>query len=253
MKTVITLATAIAIIYCFAAGLLYVFQRSLLYFPTPELNHPYERLRVESDGETIEVIVVNARKDNALLYFGGNAEAVVANANEFAANFAERTVYMVNYRGYGGSSGLPSEEGINRDALRVYDEIRDRHTNISVAGRSLGSGVATYLAANRAIERLVLITPYDSILNVARAKFAIFPISVLLKDRYDSLSRANSIDVPVLVLAAENDTVIPPRHTRRLAKAFADRQIELVTIANAGHNDLSDSKEYLRALTRFLE
>ncbi len=231
---------------------LYVFQRSFLYFPTEKYEHPFERTSISSHGETLEVIVLNKGNAKALLYFGGNGEAVVANAQEFSANFSNVTTYLINYRGYGGSSGEPTESGNYQDALAVFDQIKDVHTHISVVGRSLGSGVATYLAANRPVERVALITPYDSVLSLAKSKYYLFPVGLLLKDQYDSVSRAKYIKSKVLVIAAEHDQIIPMSHTQRLISAFRDGQTQVKIIKNSSHNSLSNSSEYYKALREFI-
>jgi fermentation-respiration switch protein FrsA (DUF1100 family) len=254
MKTATSLFLIAFAAYLMAIVLLYVLQRQLLYFPSPRYEHPFERFTVSSQGETIEVIVLNRGQDNALLYFGGNAEAVVANAQEFTSAFADTqtTLYLVNYRGYGGSSGTPNESGIFADALAVYDHIESSHSGISVAGRSLGSGVALYVAAQRSVQGVALITPYDRIVDVAQSKFPLFPISVLLKDHYDSLSLAKAVTSNLLVIAAEHDEVIPMRHTKRLLAVFDKERVVLKVIENAGHNDLSNSPKYYAALRDFL-
>lgn len=253
MNKVILYSTFIAIFtYISAAGLLYLFQRSFLYFPSPQYEHPFERFGISSQGETIEVIVLNKGHNKALIYFGGNGEAVVANAENFASNFSNVTIYLVNYRGYGGSSGEPTEAGNYTDSLSVYDEIKERHSHISVAGRSLGSGVATYLAANRSIEKVVLITPYDSVLSVAKKRFPIFPVKLLLKDHYDSLSRAKQIKSNVLVVVAEHDQVIPMQHTQKLIDVFDSEQLTLKIIKKEGHNSLSNNADYYSVLSDFI-
>lgn len=238
--------------YLLVAVLLYVFQRNFLYFPSAQYNHPYERISVLSQGETLDIIVLNKGQSQALMYFGGNAEAVVANAEEFADQFPGVTTYLVNYRGYGGSSGKPAESAIYADALAVYDHVKQRHDQISVAGRSLGSGVATYLATQRAIESVVLITPYDSVLSLAKSRYAIFPVKILLKDHYDSLSRVDDIQARILVIAAEHDEVIPMIHTQRLIDAIGKDRVVLKIINGSGHNDVSGSAEYHAAIRSFL-
>lgn len=238
--------------YLAIAAYLYVFQREFLYFPTPQYDHVFERLTIESEGENIELIVLNQGNKKALLYFGGNAESVVANAEAFSSYFPEVTIYLVNYRAYGGSSGKPSEAGLFADALRIYDEINTFHSNIGVAGRSLGSGVATYLAANRPIEALALITPFDSVLNLAKAQFNLFPVKLLLKDAYNSISRAKDIESKVFVITAENDQVVPISHTTRLINEFSEGQVELRVIQDAGHNSISNTAQYYKALGDYL-
>ena len=252
LKIISSLVFIALFCYVAIAGMLYVFQRSFLYFPSEKRPHPFERMVVSSQGESIEVIVLNKGKSKALIYFGGNGEAVVSNAEDFSSSFSDITIYLVNYRGYGGSSGKPTESGIYFDALTLYDQFKTLHSHISVAGRSLGSGVATYLAANRLFKNVVLITPYDSILNVAKEKYALFPVKLLLKDQYDSLSRVKNIKAKVLVIAAQNDQVIPMVHTQKLINEFKNNQVLLKIIKNTGHNNLLNSADYLKTFSEFI-
>jgi fermentation-respiration switch protein FrsA (DUF1100 family) len=252
MKSLSSIIFIALISYLIATVLLYIFQRDFIYFPTENYEHPFSRINVISQNESIEVIVLNKGNHRALMYFGGNAEAVVANAKEFSSRFSTMTIYLVNYRGYGGSSGTPTESGIYADALKVYDDIQNHHTNISVVGRSLGSGVATYVGANRPVQSVALITPYDSVLNIAANKFPMFPIRLLLKDHYDSLSRAKNIKSKVLILAAEHDKLIPMTHTQKLINEFKNGQVTLKIIKGSNHNSLSNSAEYYKTLGDFI-
>lgn len=233
---------------------LYFFQEHFLYHPTPESsNHELniERFAVEED-VVIKTVVVNPGHDNAVLYFGGNAEAVEYNAEAFKTSLAEQTIYLINYRGYGGSTGIPSEAALYRDAIYLYDRLRSRHRNIAVIGRSLGSGVATYLAAERDVKRLVLITPFDSIENIAQQRYPVYPITLMLNDKYDSLSRADKIKAKVLILVAENDRIIEYWSSERLLNAFKHGQVAVDLVEDAGHNDISQAPDYYRAIAHFL-
>lgn len=248
IKPLFKIACVALFIYLLLTFLLYLFQRNFLYFPTDQYDHPFDKMEVSSENETIEIIILNKGNDKALIYFGGNAESVVANAHDFSTNFSDITTYLVNYRGYGGSTGKPTEDGNYADALAIYDEINKSHSQISVIGRSLGSGIATYLAVNRSIEKIALITPYDSILNVAKSNYFVFPVKFLLKDVYDSASRAKDIKSNVLVISAQNDQVIPRFHTQNLIDAFETDQVLLKVIENTGHNDISNNTEYYEVL-----
>ena len=88
-------------IYLFVAALLFVFQRNFLYFPSPKIEHGFETMHISVDDKTLEIIVLNAGERDAILYFGGNGESVVANAPDYTATFPNQTAYLVNYRGYG--------------------------------------------------------------------------------------------------------------------------------------------------------
>ncbi len=249
--------TVISIALLVYAGLcvfLYASQRSAMYYPTPEVHIPdVVDIRFESDGETLKIwLLANAGGPNAIIYFGGNAEDVSANIPDFRNIFPGHAVYLVNYRGYGGSTGSPSEAGLYKDALIIFDEIRSEYTRISVIGRSLGSAVASYLASVRDIDKLVLVTPFDSIENVAKKAFPIFPVSLLLKDKFNSVGHVAEIDAPVLIVTAENDEVIARRHSDALAGAFPESQVTVEIIPDAGHNTIGMFPRYANALSMFL-
>jgi len=239
------------LLYILLGVFLFFRQRSMIYFPTPEETHRYAEESVTHDGETIKVIVLNPGREHAIIYFGGNAETVIYNAYDFEQSFPGHTVYLFNYRGYGGSSGRPSEKGIGSDALALYDTIRSSHSSISAIGRSLGSGVAVHLAAARDLRRLALVTPFDSIRSVAQRRFLIYPMRLLLLDQYDSLRRVKDIKAPTLAIIAEHDSIIPRQHSLRLISAFPADQITTATIKDAGHNTLSDFPEYHQKLKDF--
>jgi hypothetical protein len=101
-------AFIIVSIYLALATILFVFQRALLYFPTAEYEYNFEQITLQNDGVNLQIIVLNKGKASALIYFGGNAEAVIFNALKLSNNFPNKTIYLVNYRGYGGSSGKPT-------------------------------------------------------------------------------------------------------------------------------------------------
>lgn len=242
----------ISFLYILFSGLLYFAQRSFLYMPSPEYPHSFEQIKIQNDDALINIIVLNPGNKDAFLYFGGNAESVVTNADVFAKQFPNKTMYLLEYRAYGSSTGKPSENALVSDALAAFDEIALKHTRIAVIGRSLGSGVAVQLAAKRPVERLLLITPFDSILAIAKKQFPVFPVALLLKDTFDSVSFVDELDMPVMVIAGSADTLIPIKHTQLLHEAMQQQESEMIIIENAGHNNISRFPEYYAHLTRFL-
>jgi len=253
MQTASSFFVVAAVVYLGLCAWLYATQRSQIYFPTREVRHPTaQAMRIESQGETIKVWSVSRPGSSALIYFGGNAEDVAGNIDGFSAVFPERSLYLVNYRGYGGSSGRPSEAALFHDALAVYDQVRSRHSDIAVMGRSLGSGVAVYLASQRPVDRLVLVTAYDSLVNVARKHFRWLPVGLLLTERYDSASRVREIRASVLVVIAEDDEIIPRACTEALAKTFPPEQVRVEVVRATTHNTLDLSPAYLRSVRAFL-
>ncbi len=246
--------TTVILIYIGFCGYLYLAQRSFIYFPTPESqNVMAEDLRLEFDGATLQIWRLAAEKEEAVIYFGGNAEDVAQNLEQFSSIFPDKAIYLVNYRGYGASTGTPAEAAIVSDAQAIFDHISPAHSSISVVGRSLGSGVAMFLAATRNAERMVLITPYDSIAKLAQSSFPIFPVSAILKDRYDSLSHASSISIPTLILIAEQDEFIPMKSSRNLAAALDSSITTVNVIENATHNTIQNFGQYTAELGEFLQ
>ena len=245
-------ASAIGI-YSAVCVLLYLIQHRLLYYPPAELERPGARmLRVTSGEATLKVWQLHPDARDALIYFGGNAERVGENLPDFDTAFPDRAIYLVNYRGYDGSTGRPSEAALIGDAERVYDGIAGRHRHIAVIGRSLGSGVAAALASTRPIERVALVAPYDSIANVAADQFWWAPVRWLIKDRYDSLPRIAKVRAPVLVVIAECDEVISRTRSNALLAAVSPSCRHSVVIAGAGHNDIDAFPGYVRSLKEFL-
>ncbi len=239
-------------LYLAACLLLFFKQRDLLYFPTPEVNSTQaEAIWLDTQQQRLKLWKLH-QQPHAIIYFGGNAEAIEENITNFDQAFAGHTVYLANYRGYGGSSGNPSEQALFDDALAIYDAISTQYQSISVIGRSLGSGVAVYLATQRKIDKLVLITPYDSVKNVAQSHYPVFPVNWLLKDRFDSLSRASQLTQPILILLAEQDNTVPRKHSEALIKALNPELIQVEVIARSDHGSISSRRQYLDSLRRFL-
>jgi uncharacterized protein len=130
----------------------------------------------------------------------------------------------------------------------LFDRVHVDHTKIIVIGRSLGSGVAIHLAGERSVERLILVTPYDSILKIAAAQFPCFPVRWLLQDKFESWRYAPKVAVPTQLIAALNDEVIPLASTRALLEYFPPSLVTLTVIPGVGHNTICESPDYIRLL-----
>jgi pimeloyl-ACP methyl ester carboxylesterase len=196
--------------------------------------------------------ILNQGQQKALIYFGGNAEDITHNINQLETLFNNFTIYLINYRGYGKNRGKPSEQGLFSDAIAIYDQIRDKHHSISLMGRSLGSGVAVYLASKRDIEQLFLLTPFDSIAEVAQTHYPFFPARHLVRDRFDSTAYAQNISAPTLIVTAEFDQVIPPKHSQRLRDQLTQTSVSYYRVAGAEHNNLTSFPGYLEVLQAFI-
>ncbi|MDD7985502.1 alpha/beta hydrolase [Lentisphaera marina] len=251
-KTTKRRITVYIALYFLVGLLLYCFQTSLIYYPVKKVEHSFFDLVLRDGDVEISILHVNRDKEKAIIYFGGNGESVVARAYELFLQFPEHTIYLMEYRGYGASTGSPSEKSFYKDALALHDAVSANHQNLSVIGRSLGTGVTTYLAYHRQVDKMVLITPYDSIQSIAQRRFPIYPMSILLTEKYPSVDRVPALEIPTLILLADNDEVIPMSHSQKLIAAFAKVKSQVAVIKNSGHNDLSERQEFQKTLKAFL-
>lgn len=242
-----------AMVYLAGCAVMYTAQDTLLYHPTPETDAPgAESLSFDTGGATLRIWREGPGQGEAIIYFGGNGEDVAGTLPFFHELFPGRPLYFVNYRGYGGSSGKPSQEALTHDALAVYDRVRASHPQVCVIGRSLGTGVAVYVASRRDVKKLVLVTPYDSIETVARHYYGLLPVSWLLRDKFPSSQWAHDVKAPVLAILAGHDEVIPREDSEALVAVFAKPQIRVVNLPEAGHNTVQDFQAYGQAIKSFL-
>ena len=254
MKSIMTFLLLITVAYLLVVALLYIAQRNLLYYPVPVRDGiTEEQIILKNDDLSLHGWVINSGNKKALIYFGGNSEDITDNIHQLKALFKNHTIYLINYRGYGKSQGKPTERGLFSDAISIYDQILGRHSSISLMGRSLGSGVAVYLASKRDIEQLFLLTPYDSIAEVAQAHYPYFPTRYLVKDRFDSTIYAKTINVPTLIVTAEHDQVVPVKHAERLRDQLKRARVSYHLIAGAAHNDVTSFPRYWELIEAFIE
>ncbi len=255
------------IIFILVAGsaLLYLAQDHLIFYPAPTptqtiTTYKRQQYTVKRDGLTLHGWFINGKdkislKNPLLIYYGGNAEDVSTNLPEIN-NYPTSNLLFMNYRGYGQNQGKPSEENLSQDALYIFDQISKQHEinpqEIILLGRSLGTGVATFVASKRKVRAVILVTPFDSLLNIAKKQYPIFPVKLMLKHPFNSLALSPSIESPLLNLMAEHDTIIPKSHAEKLA-AHWQGPVVSVTIKNAGHNDINSFKEYWQHMNHFIK
>lgn len=250
MKAILIILSVGYVAMCIA---LYYTQRRMLYFPVPALDlEGVPTISFLSGGVGLQGWVINEGQEKAIIYYGGNAEQIEHNLDFFRSVTPEYTVYLVPYRGYGNNPGKPTEEDLYKDAETIYDEIAPKHSAITLMGRSLGSGIATYMAVKRPIEKLILVTPYDSIENVAKEAYWILPVKYLIHDRYPSWQRAPEIKVPTLVLVAGGDEVISRKRSENLIKHLPEANTRVVVLNTALHNDISVYPRFGEEVKQFL-
>jgi len=244
------IAIAVAGLYLALAAYLYAYQRDFLYFP--DLRKPdassiglagLKEVQLDtSDGlHLLAWYVPPPEGKPVVLYFPGNGGNLNNRGDRLLrlAN-AGMGVLMPEYRGYGGNAGNPSESSFYTDAEAAMAFLRNdgiADDRIVLYGESLGTGVATRLASEHKVAALILEAPYTSITAMAAAQFYFLPISLMLKDRFGSLSRIGNIHAPILVLQGDRDEIVPPALGQQLFAAAPEPK-ELWSARGGGHNDL---------------
>ena len=229
-------------------ALMYFAQRALMYFPDktrispdsvglPQAEQPVAQTE---DGERLILWHVPAREEKpVVIYFQGNGGGLDLRADRFRRLVSDGTgLIAVNYRGYGGSTGQPTETGLLRDAVTAYEFARGRYPaeRIVLWGESLGTGVAVALAAERPVARVLLESPYTSIADVAASLYWFIPVRVLMKDQFHSDQRIAKVTAPVLVLHGARDRIVPIEFGERLFALIAGPK-RFIRLPQAEHND----------------
>jgi pimeloyl-ACP methyl ester carboxylesterase len=238
-----------ALMYVIVCAALFAMQRSLIYYPQrglPPNNDSTFALPVEA----VRVLVSTRANSGpgALIYFGGNGETVSDSIPTLERAFPDTALFALHYRGYNGSTGTPSEAALITDALVLFDRVHNDHPHIVLIGRSLGSGVAIHVASLRPVARLVLVTPYDSLQDLAAQRFPFFPIRWLLLDKFESWRYAPNVTAPTLLLAAQYDEVIPRASTELLYDHLPKGLATLIVVPDTAHNTISNTSEYTALL-----
>jgi len=250
--------------------LVYLLQDRLMFFPQP--MSAARRTVIAQQYPAVDEVTLRAADGTRLhawrvrtdpgsplvLYFGGNAEEVSWMLDVIGDPRAGATPgvswLLLDYRGYGASEGVPSEAALVADARLLFDRARamdDGGTRqIFAFGRSLGSGVAVALAASRPLDGVVLVTPFDSAVAVARRYYPYLPVDWMMKHRFESDRHAPQLRIPLLCVIAERDDVIPPVHGERLFEAWGGPKRKLL-LRGATHND-GDGPVLWEEVRRFL-
>ncbi|SEL93103.1 hypothetical protein SAMN05428989_2910 [Pseudoxanthomonas sp. GM95] len=256
MRLLLVTFALIVLGYGALCALVFFKQRSLIFYPQFTTVTPRsDDLQLVSEGVTLRGRVLNPGQSRALLYFGGNAERVQDSADALARAFPRHTIYLLAYRGYGASGGTPSQDALFGDALALYDHVRQQQPDavVDVIGRSLGSGVAAYVAGQRAVPHLVLVTPFDSLVHVGQLHYPWLPARWLMRERFDSARNLASHRGLTLVLRAGRDTVVPAAATAALVASLPAARREVVDFAQDDHISLSAASSYWPTMATFID
>jgi fermentation-respiration switch protein FrsA (DUF1100 family) len=248
--------------YAVLATVLYVAQRSLMYFPDTAHVVPAEAGLPEAeevpltaaDGVHVTAWHVPPRDAKpVIVYFHGNGGALRFRVARFRRLIADGVgLVALEYRGYGGSAGSPSEQGLIADAQAAYRFAAGRYPpqQLVLWGESLGSGVAIALAAERPVGRVMLEAPFTSAVALGARHYWYLPVSLLMKDQFRSDLRIGKVTAPVMIMHGVHDRVVPYAMGEQLFD-LANKPKHFVRFLDGGHEDLDDNGA-LDAVARFL-
>ena len=250
--------------YIMVGVALYYFQEKLMFLPTTlnenyvyELNYPHEELFLKpSDDALINAIHYKAENPKGvILYFHGNA-GDLSRWSKITEYFVEMNydVLVMDYRTYGKSQGKLSEDTLYSDAQFCYDYLLKQYSegNITLYGRSLGTGMASKLAIKNKPKQLILETPYYSILDVAKHRFPLFPIKSLLRYHFPNYEYVQKVKCPIAIIHGTSDKVVPYESGKKLSELNIDN-LEFISIEGGGHNDLVQFEDYHLAIQNLLK
>ena len=211
--------------------------------PFKEVNLP---VTDEKNINIVQFTVPDSIRKGVVLYFHGNRNNIERYA-QYAPHFTRNNydVWMVDYPGYGKSTGELTEEEVYKDATIVYKMAKSAiHTDsIIIYGKSLGSGIAAYLASRGDCKKLILETPYSSIDDLVSNYAFIYPVSELVKYHFPVKEYLEHVAAPIYLLHGTNDEVISYRHSKNLKKLYPSK-IELTGIEKGKHNNLADFPQF---------
>jgi len=201
---------------------LYIFQRNLMYHPT-ENNYSGDQLKVKIEKvkitteDNLELLGWYHEKDlkkfKTILYLHGNAGSLdnrIHKINNF--QYMDINFLLLSWRGFSKNKGVPTEEGLYKDAIGAVKWLNQKgitKDNIIIYGESLGSGVTIEIAQNENFAGIILESPFTSMIEAGKTQYPIFPIKLLLKDKYESDKKIKNINSPILVMHGKSDKLVP--------------------------------------------
>ncbi len=254
----------LAVLYVMIGTSLYIFQEKLLFRPTVlaqdytfQFSQPFEEVFLTTDdGARINAIHFKVdQPKGVILYFHGNADDL-SRWGLITEYFVERQydVFVMDYRTYGKSTGKLSEAVLYSDAQLCYEYLKARYseTDITLYGRSLGTGIATHLAGNNSPKQLVLESPYYSIADVAQSRFPIFPVKRLLKYQIPTYQFINTVVCPMTIFHGTDDVIVPFKSGERLYTSVTTKNVQFIRIEKGSHNNLIEFDIYHQTIEKLL-
>jgi hypothetical protein len=244
------LVGVLLLLYIALVAFVYIYQDSLVYFPSRDLEQTpadlgisYEDVWLEAeDGVRLHGWYLPAPVPRATaLYLHGNGDNIAANLDDAATlHDLGLNVLLIDYRGYGLSAGEPSEPGLYRDAVAAWRYLTDTRQqppeSIVLVGHSLGGAVATWLATQHNPAALVLMSTFTALPDVGAEQYPLLPVRMLSRNHYPTLTRLRAINAPVLITHGRDDPVIPLEHSQQLYAALDDQHPRLFLSLSGEHD-----------------
>lgn len=247
----------IFIIYILLGVFLYFNQRSMLYHPN---DQNFEQCSSFKDYQKINYngtrfYFKHASTEKVIVFYHGNAGSTCDRS--YLRLIFERfnaSLVFVEYAGYSNDNRNPSKKLILKDVQNINDFIQDNSfTEVTIYGESIGAGAASYHSYIGKVNNLILITPFSRLIDVAQSKFVIYPVSLILKERYDNVEWLKNYENKVVIFHGDQDLVIPSRFSKRLYEKIPSNNKEYVLIEGKGHNDLWSSSVFINKLIERVE
>ncbi len=246
----------LSLVFIYAGALLYIYltQDSQVFNPSAiDKKEPVKLKNVEHISFEMENDVVlkgiHKKTNNAplLIYFGGNAD----DATRIVLHVKGFEIIAFNYRGFVNSGGKPSEKNIFSDSLKIFDKYA-KNKEVIVMGRSLGTGVATYVASKRDVRGLILITPYDSIVSIGKKMYPYFPIETLSNHKFESVKYMLDVKAKVGLIEVEGDDVIPKYHFDKLKEKVLNLALH-VELKDTTHGDVLQHSNFEKTVRKMID
>ncbi len=265
MRKAIRILLGLLILGATLLTMLYFLQEKLIFLPNKlpanyaySFGYPFEEINLTTeDGARLNALhFKNTKPLGVILYFHGNAGDLSRWGN-VATYFVAMNydVVIMDYRTYGKSTGNLNKEALLLDAQLFYDYTLAKYDReeIVLYGRSLGTGIASYLAARNNTELLILETPYYSLLDVAKERFPLLPVRRFLKYNFESYEYLKGYKSRVIMIHGDQDRVVPLHSGQKLYKSLDPGIAEFIRIERGEHNNLSDFHAYQEAIKRVLD
>jgi len=258
---VIKLLVVLVAGYGLMVTVLYVAQRSMIFPGARKVSVPLDQPRAPerlelttADGDVLHGMLFRGSSTDLVIGFGGNAQDAEVLGQDLAARLPQADVVVFHYRGFGPSTGQPSEQALLADGIEIYDAMvaQLQPTRTFAVGISLGSGVATHLSSERPLAGMILVTPFDSVEEVAKEQYPWVPVSLLLRHRFASVEAMRNNQTPVAVIAAEADRVVSPSRTAALRAAIPNLVFDR-TLSGTSHAGIHDAPAYQAAFEAAFE